>query len=219
MPSQARNAFDTNRADIDRLLEIHGDVTTAGPGRKWKVGALHKASIVLLSAFWEAYCEDLAAEGVDHLVTHAANALALPAKLRDRIAKELDPKGLGPWELADDGWRKVVRRNLADLQRERNTELNTPKTWNIKLLFTRAVGIADVPTHWVWRGMSATAAEIKLDQLVTLRGDIAHRGSSVQAPNKTQVKSLYQHVRGLVDATEAYVGAQLQAATGVAPWP
>ncbi|MDL2081601.1 HEPN domain-containing protein [Streptomyces sp. GXMU-J15] len=219
MPSTARNAFDANRKDIDRLLEIHADITPKGPGRKWQVDALHKASIVLLSAFWEAFCEDLAAEGLEHLVTHGADAQVLPEPLRRRVSKELDPKNqLAAWDLADGGWRTLLRTRLANLQTERNQRLNTPKTWNIKMLFGDAIGIEDVPDHWSWPGMSAVKAEQKLDALVTLRGDIAHRGSSVTAPTKPKVKTYYAHVQKLVETTEAYVGAELDKATGVPLW-
>jgi hypothetical protein len=68
MPSQARAAFENNRKDVERLMEIHGDLAGDTPGRKHGVEVLNKSAIVLMCAIWEAYCEDLAAEAVEHLV-------------------------------------------------------------------------------------------------------------------------------------------------------
>ncbi|MEV7480410.1 HEPN domain-containing protein [Streptomyces halstedii] len=220
MTSTSRQNFDKNRGDIDRLLEIHGDVTPSGPGRKWKVDSLHKASIVLLSAFWEAFCEDLAAEALEHLVTHATDAHALPEPLRKRVAKEIlaakDP--LAAWSLADGKWRSELRSRLQALQDERNTKLNTPKTWNISKLFADSIGIVDVEHSWYWKGMSAERAGLKLDTLVTLRGDIAHRGSSLAGVTKPIVESHYTHVQQLVVLTEAHIAQELLAATGQPLW-
>ncbi|KIE23392.1 hypothetical protein LK08_30100, partial [Streptomyces sp. MUSC 125] len=92
MTSQARSAFNKNCEDVDRLLEIHTDITGDAPGRRWKVESLHKSAIVLLTAFWEAFCEDLAAEALTHLVDHAPKASALPGPLQQLVAKAVAVK-------------------------------------------------------------------------------------------------------------------------------
>ena len=69
MTSSAQASFVKNCEDIDELQQVFADVTAASPGRRRRLGAIHKSAIVLLTAFWEAFCEDIAAEALQHLVT------------------------------------------------------------------------------------------------------------------------------------------------------
>lgn len=221
MTSQAQDSFTGNCGDIDRLFEIHRDITGDQPGRRWQqVESLHKAAFVLLTAFWEAFCEDLAAEALDHLVTHANSATALPKDLQKLVAKELksDPNELAVWNLADGGWRTVLSSRLAKLQEERNRRLNTPKTAQINELFEKAVGIKDISKSWHWTGMKAARAAEKLDGFITLRGEIAHRGSAASSVTKPQVEAYYNHVWRLVQPTESHVEQALLNSTGTQPW-
>src|ERR1700733_15052449 len=107
MPSKAREAFKENASDIERLLEIHEDIGGDAQGRRYRLEVLNKSAIVLITAFWEAYCEDLAAEAVKHLVDNCEKADKLPLDLRKRIAKELkdDRHELAVWTLAGDAWK------------------------------------------------------------------------------------------------------------------
>jgi hypothetical protein len=59
VPSQARGDFNDNYADIARLIEIHKELAGTGPGYKHGVAVLNKSAVVLTSAVWEAFCEDL----------------------------------------------------------------------------------------------------------------------------------------------------------------
>lgn len=219
MGSLARQAFVTNCEEVERLLEIHGHITPAGRGRKWKVEALHKATVVLLTAFWESFCEDLAAEGLHHLVEHGA-ADRLPKLLRKQVADELTEEAheLAVWRLAGEGWRDVLTSRLAQMAEERNRNLNTPKSENINKLFMGTLGIKNVSHGWTWAKMPSDRAEKKLDDFITLRGDIAHRGTAAESVTKDVVTNYYSHVKHLVEHTESHIGAALQDATGTAPW-
>ena len=53
------NSLKTNFQEIDRIIEIHGEISGSGPGYKHNVQVLNKSAIVLLLACWEAYIEDL----------------------------------------------------------------------------------------------------------------------------------------------------------------
>ncbi|GAA2004290.1 HEPN domain-containing protein [Catenulispora subtropica] len=220
MTSQARDSFDDHCGDIDRLFQIHVEIYGEGPGRRWQVESLHKSAVVLLTAFWEAFCEDLAAEALAHLVVNAREAADLPTDLRRLVAKELksDDHELAVWSVADDGWRELLTSRLARLQAERNRKLNTPKTAQIDDLFDKAVGLSKISSSWSWNRMSRVRAAEKLDGFVELRGEIAHRGSAVDSVTKDTVSDFYNHVKRLVDATEGHVRRRLRESTGVAPW-
>lgn len=220
MTSHAQTAFVENCEDIERLLEIHSDITPEGRGRKWKVEALHKSAFVLLTAFWEAFCEDLAAEALDHLVKHSTTANGLPSELQKLVGQELkdDLHDLAVWRLADDGWRTVLSSRLTKLQEERNRKLNTPKTSQINDLFKSVVGVENVARAWYWPKMSAAAAATKLDAFVRLRGEIAHRGSAATSVTRQQVNDYYNHVKRLTTRTQARIAEVITTSTGAMPW-
>ncbi len=216
MASKARRAFDENCEDIKRLLEIHGDLGGDAPGRRRRLEVLNKSAIVLVTSFWEAYCEDLAAEGLDHLVAHAGDVNVLPVELRKQVARELerDDHELASWKLAGDGWRSVLSSRLDDLREERNRKLNTPKTAQIDELFLKALGVPKVSTSWKWNNMSVAQASRKLDKYVELRGSIAHRGVAGTSVRKQSVDDYYGHVGLLVSKTGGRVNSVIKRATG-----
>ena len=73
---------------------------------------------MLITAFWEAYCEDVAAEALQYVVRQTRDGGKLPKGLRKIVARELkaDVNELAVWRLADKGWRKVLNSRLADLK-------------------------------------------------------------------------------------------------------
>ena len=87
MASKARRAFDQSCDDVERLLEIHADLGGEAPGRRRRLEVLNRSAIVLVTALWEAYCEDIAAEALDHLVSQAQSADVLPVELRRQVAR------------------------------------------------------------------------------------------------------------------------------------
>jgi hypothetical protein len=217
MPSDARVAFENNRKDVERLMEIHGDLAGDTPGRKHGVGVLNKSAIVLMCAVWEAYCEDLAAEAVEHLVTNANDATALPKALRRIVATELaaDKNNLAVWGLAGDGWKVILKSRLVDIAERRNRSLNNPRSDNINALLEEAVGIRDVSASWHWHRVSASTARTKLDAYVTQRGDVAHRSKAASSIKKSHATGFITHAERLVEATDERVSKDLAVACGV----
>ncbi|WP_131812631.1 HEPN domain-containing protein [Mycolicibacterium peregrinum] len=123
MASQSRQSFDKNSADIERLLAIHGDITGSARGRRYGVEVLNKAAVVLITAIWEAYCEDIAAEGLRSIVENAPSAVKLPKELQKTVASELkkEDHDLAIWNLAGEGWRQVLRDRLDRILKNEQT--------------------------------------------------------------------------------------------------
>ncbi len=146
MASQARKDFDRNVKDVERLLELHASVGGDAQGRRFDLEVLNKSAIVLITAIWEAYCEDIAAEALEHLVTNVSSGSQLPKDLKKKIANDIkaDLNDLAMWGLADAGWQECTRARLASLTEERNRRLNTPKPDQIDELFSAAIGLAKV---------------------------------------------------------------------------
>jgi hypothetical protein len=222
MPSKSRIAFDRNAEDIERLLEFHKDQGGVAKGRRYGLEVLNKSAIVLLTSFWEAYCEDIAAEALEHIVAHAPSADKLPLGLQKVIAKELKAPGsheLAIWELSDSGWRDVLKKRLASLQLDRNRLLNTPKSAKIDDLFLGALGIPKISDSWRWpTRMTAAKARSKLDHYVELRGSIAHRGAALTSVKKVQVTDYFDFLKRLVGRTGAAVRRHVDTVTPVRLW-
>jgi hypothetical protein len=220
LASKARRAFDKNAEDVERLLKIHADIGGDAKGRRYGLEVLNKSAVVLITAVWEAYCEDLASEALEHLVTNVGEAKKLPKELKKKITAEIkgDVNELAMWDLAGDGWKGKARARIASLTIERNRKLNTPKAAQIDELFASAVGLIDISSSWRWKRMSAAKAKEKVDRYITLRGEIAHRGAAASKVKKADVTDFFRHVEKLVRLTGGKVNAHVKAATGKALW-
>src|ERR1700687_238438 len=203
MPSKARRTFEKSAEDVKRLLEIHRDLGGSAKGRRHQLEVLNKSAIVLITAIWEAYCEDIAAEALDHLVSYARSASALPKELKKQVAKELkdDSHELAVWNLADANWKQVVKARLQKLTDERNWGFNTPKSSPIEKLFLESLGLPALSSAWHWQGMTSARAKKKLDDYVALRGAIAPRGSAASSCKKAAVEDYFDHVERLAVKT------------------
>lgn len=179
MPSSASARFEENCHDVERLLKIHKDLTGDARGRKWNVEVLNKSAIVLTCAFWEAYIEDVVDEALGFLTSNVTDAGKLPVDIRKVVAKAVkdDKNELSPWSLAGDGWRAVLGANLAKAKAKYLGNWNSPKTVNVRSLFSDALGLADLPAEWKRAYLTAAESARRLDEFVALRGAIAHRES------------------------------------------
>ena len=172
MASKARSSFDKNAEDVQKLLDLHKKEGGDTPGRRYGLEVLNKSAIVLITAFWEAYCEDIAAEGLEHIVIHAKSSDAIPVELKKVLTKKIKSANndLELWRIADDGWKQYLKDHLAELKEVRDRKLNTPKTQQIDDLFKSALGIEKMSGSWSWaKKMTSARATDKLDKFVSLR--------------------------------------------------
>jgi len=221
MPSKARTSFDENLEDIKRLLDLHEKEGGSTRGRRYGLEVLNKSAIVLITSYWEAYCEDIAAEALEHIVKHAKSSEVLPIALKKQIAKELEQNKneLAIWEVSDDKWRLYLKTRLSNLQEIRNRKLNTPKSNDIDKLFEEAVGITKISSSWNWpKNMTVMRACEKLDRFVTLRGSIAHRGKSSKSIKKADVLDYLEFVKQLAGKTGGKVNSHVRDVTGRSLW-
>jgi RiboL-PSP-HEPN len=221
MASKARASFDRNAKDIKRLLDLHTQVGGNSKGRRYGLEVLNKSAIVLITSFWEAYCEDIAAEGLEHLVEHAKKADSLPIELKKQIAKAIkkEPNEIELWKIADDCWRQHLRDRFSELKQDRDRRLNTPKTANINELFMSAVGIERMSDRWKWaKKMTAKRASDKLDKFVELRGSIAHRGQPATSVTKAQVTDYFEFIKQLTAKTGGAVNQLVKSVTAKPLW-
>ena len=163
----------TNLKEVTRLKDIHSRITSKGPGRKHDVEVLHKSAIVLLVACWEAFIEDMVEASLEWMIQNAKDHKVFPAVVLDRIAST--HQGAKAWLLAGDGWKQVLRDNLQEVFARTTATLNTPRAEQVDALFEKTLGVKNLSKAWHWKGRSADQSRKLLNDLITLRGSIAHR--------------------------------------------
>jgi hypothetical protein len=220
VPSKAKTNFDENKADIDQLWSIHQDYAGKGAGRKHGVEVLNRAAIIFITAIWESFVEDLATEAFDFLLANAPNSTVIPSKVKVAATRPMfDQKDSRKvWDLADDGWRSILTSHKADALKRWLGEFNTPKTKQVNELYEELLGIVGLSKKWSWQKMSAIKAEKKLDEYLTIRGNIAHRVHHDTTVHKNWSADYLGHVVGLVQKCEEAVAAHLISVTGRQPW-
>jgi hypothetical protein len=211
----AKKAFKQNKADVERLLEIHQDVGGSGPGRKHGLEVLNKSAIVFVTAAWEAYVEDVASEAFELLLNGDTAPNDWPGKVRGLVSRTLrDSKDdLALWNLAGTGWKDVLRDHRTAIYERWVGKLDTPKAQKVTELFSDLLGLTSIRSSWSWQGMSPEKAAAKLDAYITVRGAIAHRTKFDDAIGKGWVRDYLAHVERLVDATDAAVRAHVKKIT------
>ncbi|MYX83567.1 MULTISPECIES: HEPN domain-containing protein, partial [unclassified Streptomyces] len=148
-----RSLLDEAVPDIGRLTEFHEKETGSARGRRRpEIQVVSRSAVVLTCASWEAFCEDLAAEALNHLADHAKSAADLPTEVKKSIKKSMldDKHELAIWNLADDGWRTALRDRASRLTDDDDRSLNTPKPDPVKEFFLHNVGIKDITAAWKW---------------------------------------------------------------------
>lgn len=150
----------SNVTEVGRLLSLHSAAAGNGPGRKYDVEILNKSAIVLMVACREAFVEDLATTSLEHMLRHAKSHETFPENVRERVASK--NQGLNSWKLAGDGWKKVLRDNLAEVLSKTVGSLNTPKTAQVNDLFEKTIGHKQLSDKWAWSGRSAKSSTTDL---------------------------------------------------------
>ena len=209
-----------NMDDVNRLLKIHKKLTGSGPGRRAGVEVLNKSGVVLIMACWEAFIEDLAKEAYDYLISKADTYTIIPNKVRVLASKSLrqDNDESKIWELAENGWRKVLHDHKNELFTKHIGKFNTPKPDNINDLFEKLIGLKDLSISWRWERMSVDQSKGKLVLFNEDRGAIAHRAATKEPISIDYVRFYRNFVYRLAVKSANHVNKYLSIKTGDKPW-
>ncbi|MFA5811064.1 MAG: HEPN domain-containing protein [bacterium] len=217
MPSESEKKFVKNTWQVERLLEIHEHIAGCGRGRKYQLEILNKSAIVILTACWEAYIEDLCRESLDFLMKNLEIPDLLSASMKVAASRSLrenrDEREV--WKLAGSGWKSIVKPFILNSV----DSFNTPKTDNVDELVERATGLKKLSQRWKWRGMSTKGSKRKLDSLIKIRCDIAHAVSSAKPVRKGHVQDALDFIKRLVSVSDGECRKQIHNVTNKYPWP
>jgi hypothetical protein len=219
-PPQAKHidALRENLDEVVRLLEIHTQIAGPTVGAKHNVEVLNKSGIVLLVACWEAFVEDLATSAFKLLLRRAQAPRDFPTKVLIAVSKRLregDERRI--WDLAGEGWKTVLRQHQ-DSNLKRIRSFHTPKPSNIDDLFESLFGITKITKKWSWRQCTPARARARLEALVKLRGEIAHRVSVGRSVRKKDVAAAGELILRLAAATHNAVNKNFGNRFGHLPW-
>lgn len=206
--------------DVQRLLKIHKDVTGEGPGRRYGVDVLNRSAVVFACAAWEGFVEDIAEESVTHIVNAVDTSDAVSKTIKKEIAKSLeaDDHNLKVWDLAGDGWQKLVLEQRDTIISQEIEPFNTPDARKIRKLFTRLLDEPDITDNWAWQGLNHESAVSKLRKFVSVRGAIAHRGTLDRSVTKGYVEDHVKFVIRLSVRTSNKLRTVLRNRTNQYPW-
>lgn len=108
-PAPHMKSLVNNFKEIERLIEIHKEISGEGPGYKHNVQVLNKSAILLLLACWESYIEDLAKNTFEVMLEKASEPIVFPEHVLAIAAKEIkNGDTLSLWSLAGDGWKNAL---------------------------------------------------------------------------------------------------------------
>lgn len=221
MASKAWSKFNKNAEDIDSLLDLWEGVVNLWDKEPVpnEYEVLFRSAVVLMVSHWEAYVEDICSEALDHLVSHVEDASKLPKDIKKLIAGEIKKKDheLEMWKLADSGWKEYLRSRLVELKRERDRHFNTPKAHNTAEFLIKAIGVDPRPK---WKTNELTADEVakKLDDLIEIRGQIAHRGEIDQKIDQQWVAEHVALLRHVASWTGGAINSHLLKVTRKPLW-
>ena len=221
-PAPHLDRLKTNFQEINRLLEIHKEISGEGPGYKHDVQVLNKSAIVLLLACWEAYIEDLAEDCFDYMLNNAQGPTVFPEHVLAIAAKELKKADtLTFWGISGDGWRNGLTSHKQRILEKYIVKgsFNTPSAQNVDRLFSELVGLTSLSAEWFWKGQSKDMSAKRLSDLIELRGAIAHRVACETKVTKTMVVNYKKFITRLAVISHNRALALIYARTNKKPWP
>lgn len=210
----ARYNFDFALDDVRTLLNIHDSQTKRKRGKPDEsLEVLKRAGVILVVSAWETFVEDTLVEQLTDRLKKASKAQELSSTFNSVAenwlnppSDKLRPKPPDLMNWTEDGWKRMILEKLRDEIRS----LNTPNSKNLKILFKKYLDLT-IEHSWIWRGNTFDDVCRKLDALIALRGNIAHRYKSI-VPLKSvgvrrdQLVSAITLTQKLVQCTEQALG-------------
>ncbi|WP_159080519.1 HEPN domain-containing protein [Nocardia suismassiliense] len=206
MSTPALDALQTALSDVDRLLAHHPKATSGGRGRPSSdEGPLLRSSLVLIYAAWEVYVEDSAVWAVEEVARDVPDVAILPQSIKDFASKQ---KEVDPWDLAGDHWRtkvcELARLLVYGDPTRSQFGINTAGPGQVVDLHHRLLG-TDLLSKCRWQKMSATRVKANLSDFISIRGEIAHKGSTPGALHLKGAQSWKNFVWRLAQALDSKI--------------
>lgn len=161
---------------MSSLLKHHPKSKTPGKGRPpTDEGPLLRSCVVLAYSAWEVYVEESLIWAVDQWMSWK-QPQDLPETLRTLVAKKIAT----PWDLCEDGWKQCTIRVVSEIVQGNGINtfgLNTAGPDQVIKLH-REILAEDLLSKVRWQRASNKYVKASLAELVEVRGEIAHKGTT-----------------------------------------
>lgn len=201
---------------IDNVHEVRRLRKFRSPAGGSSKEVLYKSSIVLLTACWESYVEDLVSSSLEYMIENCDAPSKFPAAVLERVASTYN--GPRMWSLAGEGWKQALRDNIKSVLGKTTGVFNTPRAEDVDNLFKKVIGLEDISHGWHWEGTDREKACSDLNDLVTLRGAIAHRVKTDQPVSLATVKAAEDLIYFLAVKSHNRTLSFLKQQVGSSPW-
>lgn len=208
-------SLNKNVSDVQCLLDIASRRKLNAEKR-----ILRQSAVVLFTASWEAYIEDLATASFKFLTKNATSSNKLPDSVKRHVVKRLEASKdpLTYWQLAEGGWKETLRLYARDIVDGSLAHVNTPNNKIADEMFEKLIGLKNLSNSWQWRGTTHKEVKKRLTKYITLRGQIAHRNSSEKMITTRSVQQYIEFIFRLAVMSNNTVVIYLQKVTGKEPW-
>ena len=216
--SEARATFVGNSADIRAYFVLHQlAFKDANKAVRRLAYVVDKSIYILVASLWEAYCEDVVTESLNHIIAYAPSYHSLQQGLIEEIQKTIRSGKDSPWDLAGEGWREYLKKRREGFERKRNKEFAGPKSESVEQFFSHVLGIDELCNSWKTAAGAPLICE-ELDEHIDRRNTLVHRITPGRVLNKRDVKQFYKVVWRLVEYTDAVIDEMLVGTTGESRW-
>ncbi len=214
-------SFHDNLAEVDLLMDIH--IKIAGPtrGRKANLETLNKSAIVLLTACWESFIEDLLSASFDYLMSKSTSYKTIPSNVLKNIANQLknDKHELKIWELSDTGWKKILLEYKDQILFDKLDYFHVPRPDKIDDLFKQLLGLNNITSKLTWKKMSNNKVKLILNNFIDIRGAIAHKVKTSKSIQKKDVLNYIMFLNRIGIILHNEVNDHLSALSDdISPW-
>ena len=114
--------------------------------------------------------------------------------------------------------KTVLRNHQNSVIKRYIGNLNTPKPKQIDELFDSLLGLSKISKKWSWHKCKPAQARGRLEKLITLRGEIAHRVSATRSVHKSDVTQATSLIDRLAITSHNAVNASLRNRLGHSVW-
>lgn len=205
--TRAAQDFAVSFADAKRLFAYYdAEIERHKPRIPEDAEVLKRAALIMVVTAFESYIEDYLREKFPPRLAEATNSgnfSEIFVTVAKQWLRENSEKPALFTEWTGDGWKDLLNTNLE----HRIKALNTPKSNVVISLFRQFLGI-ELSKVWIWQGYGFEAACKRLDEIVVLRGRIAHvarKGGSTPTKHEVsrlELKKYLAFFEGIVAATE-----------------
>lgn len=215
MPSKSFKNYHKNLKSVYRLIEAHDIVKGSDKGKK-AIDHFTKSIILMLSASWESYIEEVVLESVTFLTNKIDDPNSLPEKVKTFFVEYVKGDNSRVLRFAGSGWKDLLiecatLEALGD-DSQGKWGLNTPKPHIINLLFEKLLGYEE-PLSKDWR-----YSQDEIRKFIELRGIFAHNGRTDEYYKINIAKNLLVVVNQTVRDTDISLMEHLHYYTYKQPW-